>query len=95
MVRLNLVRFGTPSAFQRAPFLGISVKPITLAIRSDEIRPGELKHLLKQAVPPGYAGTYPRVVKTLDGEYLLYADGMAQFFPLGRSPLEPFSIELA
>jgi hypothetical protein len=94
-MKLVPVRLGVPSAFARPAFLGLSVKPITLAIRSDEIRPGELKHLLRQAVPPGYAGTYPRVVKTLDGEYLLYVDGTAQFFPLGRSPLEPFMVDQA
>lgn len=89
------VRLGGRSVFLNHPVLGFSVKPITLALNSYEIRPGELKHLLKQAVPSGYAGTYPRVVKTLDGEYLLYADGTAQFFPLGRSPLEPFIVNEA
>ncbi len=79
----------------RPAFMGLanfSVKPITLAVNHDEIPPGELARALKSAVPKGFVGTSPYVVKTLDGEYLVYADGTAQFLPLGRSPLPPFAI---
>ncbi len=69
-----------------------NVKPITLAVNHDEIPEGELSTVLKNAVPHGFVGTSPYVVKTLDGEYLVYADGTAQFIPLGNSPGERFPI---
>ncbi len=75
----------------RPAFIGspsFSVKPITLAVMHDDIPPGELSTALKNAVPQGFVGTSPYVVKTLDGEYLVYADGTAQFIPLGNSPGE-------
>ena len=75
----------------RPAFMGspsFSVKPITLAVMHDDIPPDELTTALKNAVPQGFVGTSPYVVKTLDGEYLVYADGTAQFVPLGNSPGE-------
>ena len=79
----------------RPRFMGLatfSVKPITLAVNHDEIPTNELPHVLKNAVPKGYVGTSPYVVKTLDGEFLVYADGDIQFHPLGKSPLPPFTV---
>lgn len=79
----------------RPRFMGqatFSVKPITVAVNHTEIPLNELAHVLKSAVPKGYVGTSPYVVKTLDGEFLVYADGTAQFFPLGRSPLATFQV---
>lgn len=79
----------------RPVFLGsptFSVKPITLALNHDEIDPRELPTVLKNAVPKGYVGTSPYVVKTFDGEFLVYFDGTAQFVPLGRSPGNQFPI---
>jgi len=79
----------------RPRFLGgptFSVKPITLAVNHDEIDPKDLPKLLRNAVPKGFVGTSPYVVKTLDGEYLVYSDGTAQFIPLGRSPGERIPI---
>ncbi len=79
------------TALFRPAFIGspsFSVKPITLAVMHDDIPPGELSAALKNAVPQGFVGTSPYVVKTLDGEYLVYADGTAQFIPLGNSPGE-------
>jgi hypothetical protein len=79
----------------RPRFLGgpaFSVKPLTLAINHDEIDPKDLPKLLKNAVPRGYVGTSPYVVKTFDGEFLVYADGYAQFVPLGRAPGEQFPV---
>ncbi len=69
-----------------------SVKPITLAVNHDEINPRDLPKVLKNAVPRGYVGTSPYVVKTLDGEFLIYFDGTAQFVPLGRAPGGRFPI---
>ena len=79
----------------RPAFLGrtFSVKPLTLAVNHDEIPAGELGEALKNAVPAGFVGTSPYVVKTLDGEFLVYANGNAQFIPLGRAPGEPFPID--
>lgn len=70
----------------------MSVKPVTIAVNSYEIPHGKLGKYLHNAMKNGYAGTSPRVVKTLDGEYLVYADGTAQFVPLGRAagPRIPF-----
>ncbi len=79
----------------RPAFMGLanfSVKPITLAVMHDDIPEGELATVLKNGVPHGFVGTSPYVVKTLDGEFLVYADGTAQFHPLGRSPGEKFPI---
>jgi hypothetical protein len=66
----------------RRPF---AAKPITLAVYSYDIPPEALGDWLKSALPDGYTGTSPRVVKVIDGEYLCYADGTAQFVPLGRT----------
>lgn len=71
---------GAPSAMR--PF---AVKPPTIAVNSYDIPEGALGAWLKRVIPDGYVGTSPRVVKTLDGEFLVYADGTAQFVPLGRS----------
>jgi hypothetical protein len=84
---------GAPSArrpVRRAQPFG--VKPPTIAVNSYDIPPGALKDWLRHVVPDGYSGTYPRVVKTLDGEYQIYADGSAEFTPLGRLPGARFSI---
>jgi len=71
---------GAPSSM--VPF---RVTPPTIAVNSYDIPEGALGDWLKRVVPDGYAGTSPRVVKTLDGEYLVYADNTAQFVPLGRA----------
>jgi hypothetical protein len=76
----------------RQPFMGdpkarvsFKVKPITLAVYSYDIPPEKLGEVLKRAVPKGYVGTSPQVIKTLDGEFLLYSDSTVQFVPLGRN----------
>jgi len=83
---------GRRSVFREAFMAGpssrlpaFSVRPPTLAVYSYDIPPHALGEWLTRVVPRGYVGTSPRVVKTLDGEYLVYADGTAQFVPLGRS----------
>lgn len=83
------------SLFLEGNFQGVvgqGVKPITLAVYSYDIPRNELKDVLKRALPIGWTGTSPQVVKTLDGEYLIYADGSAQFVPLGRAPSERFQL---
>ncbi len=70
----------------------ISVRPITLAVMSYEIPRDKLGEILKRAIPKGYVGTSPQVIKVMDGEFLLYPDSTAQFVPLGRSPGERISI---
>lgn len=69
-----------------------AVRPITLAVYSYDIPKDELGDVLKRAAPPGYTGTSPQVIKTLDGEFLVYGDGSAQFVPLGRAPGERFQL---
>lgn len=78
---------GRPSA--RRPF---AVKPITLAVYSYDIPPEALGDWLKHALPDGYVGASSRVVKVLDGEFVISPNGTAQFVALGRSPSDPFSI---
>jgi hypothetical protein len=76
----------------RQPFMGarsarrpFAVRPPTIAVNSYDIPEGALGDWLKRVVPDGYVGTSPRVVKTIDGEFLVFADGTAQFIPLGRA----------
>lgn len=82
---------GRRSVFREA-FMGSApprtfhVQPTTIALNSYDIPPDRLAYYLSNRMPNGYSGTSPRVVKTLDGEYLVYADGTAQFVPLGRAP---------
>jgi len=84
---------GAPAAqrpIRRGPPIG--VKPPTIAVNSYDIPQGMLGKWLRHVVPDGYAGTSPRVVKTLDGEYLIYSDDTAEFIPLGELPGPRFSI---
>lgn len=66
-------------------FGAYSAKPITIALNHDDVAPEELNDVLKVAVPNGYAATSPQVIKFLDGEYLVYADGGVEFIPRGES----------
>lgn len=72
--------------FMGADAFHSGVTPITLAVYAREIPPERLKEVLKSKIPPGYVGTYPLVVKCLDGEWNVSANGSVQFFPLGQSP---------
>ncbi len=62
---------------------GGGVAPITLALNSIDIPEHELRDVLKKIVPNGYAGSSPQVIKTLDGEFLVYLDDTYEFVPLG------------
>lgn len=67
----------------QAPSLGYAAKPITIALNHDDVPPEELGDVLKFAIPGTHAGTSPQVIKFLDGEYLVYADGSVEFIPRG------------
>lgn len=81
-----------PSAKRPVKSRPFGVKPPTIAVNSYDIPEGALGEWLKKVIPNGYAGTSPRVVKLLDGEFLIYADDTAQFIPLGHLPGPRFSI---
>lgn len=72
--------------FGVSPFLGQSIPPITLAVYSKDLTIEKLKTYLKNTIPPGTAAGGARVVKILDGEFLVYPDGTAQFVQVGRNP---------
>lgn len=72
--------------FSRSSFLGESVAPITLALYSKDITIDQLKTYLRSTLPKGTAAGGARVVKILDGEFLVYPDGTAQFVQVGRNP---------
>jgi len=77
-------------AFMGADGFHKGVPPITLAIRAWGMPVEKLRQALRQAIPRGYVGTSPQIIKTLDGEFLVGGGGSVQFVPLGRSPEEPF-----
>lgn len=64
------------------------VAPITLAVKSTDIPMEEWGAVLKKAIPKGYVGTSPQIIKTLDGEWLVMSNGSAHFVAFGRSPGE-------
>ena len=72
--------------------VSFSVTPITLAIYSYDIPQDKLGEILKRAIPKGYVGTSPQVIKCLDGEWLLYHDSTVQFVPLGQNAGERIPI---
>lgn len=65
---------------------------ITLAVNFRDINPNYLKDWLRNILPPGWVGAGPRVVKILDGEFLVYPDGSAQFVQVGRNPGPRFDL---
>lgn len=83
---------GAPAARRSLRAQPFGVKPPTIAVNSYDIPSGALGKWLRRVVPDGYSGTSPRVVKTLDGEFLIYADDTAEFVPLGHLPGPRFSI---
>lgn len=73
--------------FQGRPFMGQSIAPITLAVYSRDLTMEQLRtYLLDNTTPAGKAAGGARVVKILDGEFLVYPDGTAQFVQVGRNP---------
>lgn len=66
--------------------MGQSIAPITLAVYSKDLTLEKLRTYLRSTLPPGTAAGDARVVKILDGEFLVYPDGSAQFVQIGRVP---------
>lgn len=73
-------------SFGRAAFTGQAIPPITLAVYSRDLTLEKLRTYLRNTLPPGIASGGARVVKILDGEFLVYPDGTAQFVQVGRNP---------
>lgn len=66
--------------------MGQSIAPITLAVYSRDLTLKQLRTYLRNTLPDGTAAGGARVVKILDGEFLVYPDGTAQFVQVGRNP---------
>ena len=86
--------------FGSTPFMGQSpgmiVGPLTLTETQEEIERGGYRALRDLRLPPGYTGAYPYVVKIggNTGEYMVYADGTAQFTDYGTGHVSaPFRIK--
>lgn len=82
------------------PFLGqtpgMSLIPLTLSETKEEIEAADYKPLRDLKLPQGYTGAYPYVVKIggNTGEYMVYADGTAQFTDYGKGSVgAPFRIK--
>lgn len=88
--------------FSNSPFMGqrgspgMIVNPLTLTETKEEIEAGNFKALRDLRLPAGYTGAYPYVVKIggNTGEYMVYADGTAQFTDYGSGHVgAPFRIK--
>ena|SRR5260221_7614238 len=88
--------------FSSDPFMGqpaspgMIVNPLTLVETKEEIEAGGYKALRDLRLPAGYTGAYPYVVKIggNTGEYMVYADGTAQYTDYGSGHVgAPFRIK--
>jgi hypothetical protein len=86
--------------FRDAPFMGQSpgmiMNPLVVDKTKEEIEAGGYKVLRDLRLPPGYTGVYPYVVKIKGngGEYMVYADGTAQYTSYGTGHVSaPFQIK--
>lgn len=71
---------GAPAPQHRGIERADLVGPLTVNMPREEIERGNGHLLRRQPVPGGWTGTFPYVVKVEDkGEYLVYADGTAQY----------------
>lgn len=52
--------------------------PLHIPFKREDVE-GRLAEFLEDALPEGYASDGPQVFKVHEGEYLVYADGTAQF----------------
>lgn len=70
---------------------GTLVGPLHIDNMTDEEIIRNARELLKlQPVPPGWVGTYPKIVKIgTKGEFIVYADGLAQYISYGRGNVGP------
>lgn len=72
----------------RAP--GDYVGPLHINMTEDEIIKNARELLKLQPVPPGWVGTYPKIVKiNTSGEFIVYADGSAQYISYKRGSVGP------
>lgn len=74
--------------FHSSPWMDNSVGPKTLQAYSFQVE-NHLKEYANASLPPGYVGTSPQVLKVLDGEYLIYGDGTAQFYSINKASWGP------
>lgn len=59
---------------------GKAVGPMIWDLSKEEIAADNYRALRRMPVPGGWTGTYPYIVKVRDeGEYIVYADGSAQY----------------
>lgn len=87
---------GNPFLGQRPAAPGLLVGPLTVTETQEEIEKGGFKALRDLKFPPGFTGSYPYVVKIggNTGEYMVYADGTAQFTDYGSGHVTaPFPIK--
>jgi hypothetical protein len=69
---------------------GSYVGPIHINMTEEEILRNARELLKMQPVPPGWVGTYPKIVKiNTSGEFIVYADGRAQYISYGRGSVGP------
>lgn len=82
--------------FLGAPTPGMTVGPLTLKETKAEIEAAKYKPLMNLKLPAGYVTAFPYVVKIggNTGEYLVYADGTAQYSDYGSGRVgAPFRIK--
>ncbi len=86
--------------FGNDPFMGQSpgmiMNPLVVDKTKAEIEAGGFKALRDLRLPRGYTGVFPYVVKIKDngGEYMVYADGTAQYTDYGSGHVgAPFRIK--
>lgn len=73
-----------------SPKRGQSVGPLTVEMRRSEIENGNGALLRAKPVPKGWTTSSPYIVKVADkGEYIVYADGTAQFIEYGTGRVFP------
>jgi hypothetical protein len=74
---------------------GKRVGPLFVDQTLEEIAADGYRVLRRPPVPPGYTGTYPFIVKVnTSGEFIVYADGTAQYMDYGRGEIsDPINIK--
>lgn len=69
---------------------GDYVGPIHINMTEEDIVKNARELLKLQPVPPGWVGTYPKIVKiNTSGEFIVYADGSAQYISYKRGSVGP------
>jgi hypothetical protein len=71
-------------------WFGRPVDPVMLPMRRRDVERDRDRLLKPATLPPGWTGTYPYIVKVAgEGEYIVYADGTAQYIDLRAGRVEP------